>query len=103
MYLLEPSKRPRVMEGHGFLITRYPWLTLLPISSKMSASKPGTGHPTVHGLSGITGSTLSIAPPISVPPDKLIKGQRAFPTFSKYHVQVLEFTGSPVAAKTLSE
>src|SRR5215216_2973168 len=91
------------MEGHGFLITKYPWLTLLPASSKTSASKPGTGHPTVQGLSGMTGSTLSIAPPISVPPDKLIKGQRLFPTFSKYQVQASEFIGSPVAAKILSD
>jgi hypothetical protein len=47
----------------SFLITRYPSFTLLAASSKTSTSKPGMGHPTVHGLSGITGSTPGIAPP----------------------------------------
>src|SRR5690606_28408881 len=91
-------KSPRVIEGHGFLITRYPSLTLFPESSKTSASKPGIWQPTVQGFSGMTGSTLSMAPPISVPPDRLITGHLLLPTFSKYHCHASEFMGSPVAA-----
>src|SRR5687767_6051462 len=92
-------KSPRVIDGHGFLITRYPSLALLPESSNTSATKPGIWHPTVQGFSGITGSALSIAPPISVPPDKLMTGQRFLPTLSKYHSHVSVLIGSPVAAK----
>src|SRR5690242_509161 len=107
MNLSELFKRPRVMEGHGLLMTRYPSppfsVILLPESSKISATKPGMGHPTVQGLSAMTGSTLTIAPPISVPPDKLIIGQRFLPTLSKYHVHASLFIGSPVVAKILSE
>src|SRR5919202_5201384 len=103
MNLSELFKSPRVMEGHGFLITKYPSFVFLPTSSKTSASKPGTGHPTVQGISCITGNALNIAPPTSVPPDKLITGQRLFPTFSKYQFHALVFIGSPVAAKIRSD
>src|SRR6185312_7000317 len=96
-------KSPRVMDGQGFLMTRYPSPALLPPSPKTPASKPGMGHPTVQGLRGITGRALMIAPPISVPPDRLITGQRFLPTFSKYHVHASLFIGSPVAARILSE
>src|SRR5581483_398715 len=96
-------KSPRVMDGHGFLMTRYPSLARLPSSSKTSASKPGMGHPTVQGFSDITGRALTIAPPISVPPERLMIGHRFLPAFSKYHSHASLFIGSPVAAKTLSD
>ena len=82
---------------------RKPWAVCLPLSSKTSASNPGTGNPTVQGLSEIIGETLSIAPPISVPPDRLIIGHCFLPTFSKYHNHASLFIGSPVVARILNE
>jgi hypothetical protein len=49
----------------------------------------------VQGFKDIIGIALRIAPPTSVPPDKLIIGHRFLPTFSKYHIQASLFIGSP--------
>ena len=73
-----------------------------PSSSKTSTSMPSPGPPSVHGLSGMTGSGERRQPTISVPPLMLITGQRSPPTRSKYHVHDSGSHGSPVEPRMRS-
>jgi hypothetical protein len=68
------------MEGQGFLYNQKPFVVSLPRSSNTDASKPGMGNPTEHGFMYSKNVVLSIAPPISVPPERLISGHLPLPT-----------------------
>lgn len=57
----------------------------------------------MQGLRGIIGTVLTMAPPISVPPDKLIMDIIFYQYSQKYQFQASLFITSPVVAKILNE
>ena len=87
---------PAVMDGAGFVQTRYPVLrrTGLPRSSTTSTAMPGEGPPSVQGFNGWMGSGSRKQPMISVPPEMLMMGQRRFPMFSKNQSHDVSSQGS---------
>src|SRR3972149_1029435 len=103
MYLSGSFQKPFVMEGHGFLMTRYPTSprTGFPSSLKTSTSTPKLGVPTVQGLRGESGHGEAVSPISSVPPVMLIIGSLDRPTFSKNQVHDSGSQGSPVEPRNL--
>src|SRR5260370_40680531 len=96
---------PRVIEGAGFVQTKYPILprTGCPESSTTSVAMPGAGAPNEHGFSDWIGNGNRKQPTISVPPEILMIGQRRFPIFSKNHEYDVSSHGSPVGPRSRSE
>ena len=76
---------PRVMDGHGLRQTSSPTspgATGSPSGPSTSIAMPSEGMPSVHSLSGITGIGDRKQAATSVPPDRLMIGQRRSPTTS---------------------
>ena len=76
---------PRVIDGHGLRQTSSPTSpagTGLPSGPSTSIAMPSDGAPSVHSLSGITGIGERKQAPTSVPPDRLMIGQRPSPPTS---------------------
>src|ERR671918_121865 len=97
--------------GHGFLITKYPFLleaTELPsFSSTMSIYIPGNGNVAEPGFIGILSSisvqALIIIPPVSVCHQVSIIGQFSFPIVLKYHSHTSGLIGSPTVPNKRNE
>src|SRR6187549_1942705 len=89
----------RNMEGHGFLMTRYPPEpsgTLSPERVTTSAMMPGNGFVPEPGLVGIApGKGLIMIAPVSVCHQVSTIGQRFLPITSRYHIQASGLIGSP--------
>src|SRR5258708_38088885 len=89
----------RIIEGHGFLMTRMPPLpfsTSCPVSSTIAAMMPGNGIVQEPGFSGVApGRGVIMCPPVSVCHQVSTIGQRPPPTVLKYHIQASGLIGSP--------
>ncbi len=76
----------RIIDGHGFLMTRMPPLpfsTSWPVSSTIAAAMPGSGVVQLPGFSDVTpGSGVIMWPPVSVCHHVSTIGQRLPPTVS---------------------
>src|SRR5437764_8295070 len=94
---------PRVIDGHGFLHTSSPTSpgpTGDPSGPQTSTSMPRAGPRRVHDFSSVMGRGDRKHAPTSVPPDRLMMGQRPPPTLSKNHRYGSGFHGSPVEPRT---
>src|SRR5574340_514524 len=89
----------RDMAGHGRLMTRLPpelGGTLLPFSSRMSASMPGNGMVAEPGLVAVMpGSGEIIIMPVSVCHQVSTIGQRSLPMCWLYQIHASGLIGSP--------
>src|SRR5579864_8320246 len=86
------------MPGQGFLHTSSPTPPFRdsPSWSKTSTSIPSAGPTREHGFKGVIGKPDNKHAPTSVPPEKLMIGQRLPPTNLKNHSHGSGFQGSPV-------
>ena len=93
---------PRVIPGHGFVQTSSPTSprTGLPSGPKTSTAIPSAGPPSEHAFSGWTTAGDRKHAPTSVPPEKLMTGQRPPPTTRENHRYGSVFHGSPVEPST---
>src|SRR6476619_8660874 len=93
---------PRVIEGQGFRQTSSPTSpgpTGSPSGPSTSIAMPSAGTPSVHSFNGITGLGERKQAPTSVPPDRLMIGQRPSPPTSNSQRYGSGFHGSPVEAR----
>src|SRR5262245_35204183 len=90
------------MPGHGFLMTRYPALAGLPLSSTTSASIPGNGLVADPGLSVVSpGSGVIRIWPVSVCHQVSTTGQRPPPITFQYQTHASGLIGSPTDPRSL--
>src|SRR5258708_7899544 len=89
----------RIIEGHGFLMTRMPPLpfsTSCPVSGTIAGMMPGIGMVQDPGFGGVArGRGVIMCPPVSVCHQVSTIGQRPPPTVLKYHIQASGLIGSP--------
>jgi hypothetical protein len=97
----------RSIEGHGFLMTRYPPApagTGSPSLSTTSGSTPKNGSVPDPGLVGVTpGSGLIMIAPVSVCHQVSTMGQRLPPITVRYHIQASGLIGSPTVPSSRSD
>src|SRR6266487_1349215 len=95
--------------GHGFLITKYPFLsgvTGFPFSSTTTASIPGKEKVPEPGFIGTI--SMPVHAPIMMPPVSVCHhvstiGQFSFPIVLKYHIHTSGLIGSPTVPNRRSE
>src|SRR4029078_1030722 len=105
MYLSGSPQMPRVIPGHGFVHTSSPTppRSGSPSGPKTSTAIPSAGPPSEHAFNDITGVGERKHARTSVPPEKLMTGQRPPPTRSWNHMYGSWFHGSPVEPRMRSD
>src|SRR6185369_12681735 len=89
----------RSIEGHGFLMTRYPPEprgTRSPLRVTTSAMIPGNGRVAEPGLVAMApGSGVIMMAPVSVCHQVSTMGHLSLPMTERYHIHASGFMGSP--------
>src|SRR5918996_6099230 len=95
---------PRSIDGHGFLMTRYPACAGSPLSLTTSALMPGNGKVAEPGLVTVTpGSGVIMMAPVSVCHHVSTTGHLPLPITFQYQTHASGLIGSPTVPSRRSE